>query len=82
MTTTLYLNCAKCVHHERLHAEQPCRSCDGVVNFVARVPPAGTKFDGGKPRMDLLDPLWLAEVARVLGFGAQKYAAHNWRGGI
>lgn len=41
-----------------------------------------TKHDADKPRMDLLDPAALEEVAKVLGFGAQKYAAHNWRKGI
>ena len=43
---------------------------------------AGTKFDTEKPRMDLLDADFLAGVASVLTFGANKYAAHNWRGGI
>ena len=43
---------------------------------------AGTKADGGKPRMDLLDPLALEGLAAVLTFGANKYAAHNWRKGI
>lgn len=42
----------------------------------------GMKFDGEKPRMDLLDPKFLEDVARVLTFGAKKYAAHNWRKGI
>ncbi len=42
----------------------------------------GTKHDGEKPRMDLLDPLALEGLAKVLTFGAQKYAAHNWRKGI
>lgn len=42
----------------------------------------GLKHDSGKPRVDLLDPLWLLAVARVLGFGAEKYEAHNWRKGI
>lgn len=44
--------------------------------------PTGSKFDGDKPRMDLLDSDFLEEVASVLTFGAKKYAAHNWRGGI
>ena len=43
---------------------------------------SGLKHDDGKPRMDLLDRVALEEIARVLGFGAEKYAAHNWRGGI
>ena len=42
----------------------------------------GTKSDAGKPPMDLLDPEFLEGVAAVLGFGADKYAAHNWRSGI
>ena len=42
----------------------------------------GTKFDQDKPRVDLLDPLALEGIAKVLTFGAKKYSAHNWRGGI
>lgn len=42
----------------------------------------GLKHDQEKPRMDLLDPGFLEETARVLSFGASKYHAHNWRGGI
>jgi hypothetical protein len=42
----------------------------------------GKKFDGGKPRMELLSREALVQVAMVLTFGAQKYDAHNWRGGI
>lgn len=42
----------------------------------------GLKFDTNKPRMDLLDRQWLEDVASVLGFGAQKYEAHNWRKGL
>lgn len=42
----------------------------------------GTKYDQDKPRMELLDSEWLEEVAWVLTFGARKYAADNWRGGI
>lgn len=43
---------------------------------------AGVKFDTDKPRMDLLDPVALEGLAAVLTFGAKKYAAHNWRGGL
>ena len=42
----------------------------------------GVKFDADKPRMDLLDPIALEGLAAVLTFGAKKYAAHNWRGGL
>ena len=39
----------------------------------------GVKYDGTKPRMDLLPPLALTEVAKVLSFGAKKYAPENWK---
>lgn len=42
----------------------------------------GVKFDANKPRMDLLDAYAVEELAKVLTFGAQKYADHNWRKGI
>lgn len=42
----------------------------------------GKKYDGDKPRMDLLDWDALEGLAKVLTFGAQKYDANNWRGGI
>lgn len=42
----------------------------------------GVKHDADKPRMDLIDPFAEEQLARVLTFGAKKYAPHNWRGGI
>ena len=42
----------------------------------------GLKYDLGKPRFDLIDPIAQTGLARVLTFGANKYDAHNWRKGI
>lgn len=42
----------------------------------------GVKFDAGKPRFDLVDPYAVEGLANVLTFGAHKYAANNWRGGM
>jgi hypothetical protein len=42
----------------------------------------GTKHDSGKPPMGLLPTKSLVEIAKVLAFGKQKYAAHNWRNGL
>jgi len=39
----------------------------------------GKKYDGEKPRMYLLPPKALVEVAKVLTFGASKYDEHNWK---
>ena len=37
------------------------------------------KSDTGKSRLDLVPPRALLEVGRVLGHGAAKYGAHNWK---
>lgn len=42
----------------------------------------GLKFDNEKPRTELVDADAILELARVLTFGAKKYAANNWRNGI
>lgn len=42
----------------------------------------GLKYDQGKPPMDLLSAKALTEIAKVMGFGATKYSANNWRNGI
>jgi len=42
----------------------------------------GKKHDGGKPPMALLSGFALAEIAKVLEFGAKKYDPWNWRGGF
>src|SRR4051812_37067316 len=40
------------------------------------------KYDAGKPPIDLVDPEFIEGTAGVLGFGANKYKAHQWRDGI
>lgn len=45
-------------------------------------PPGGAKYDTGKPRMDLLDPIAMDLLAQAMTYGASKYDAHNWRKGI
>lgn len=42
----------------------------------------GIKADTGKAPMDLLSPAALLEVAKVLEFGKNKYAAWNWSKGL
>jgi hypothetical protein len=42
----------------------------------------GIKDDIGKPRMDLLEPDFLRDIASVMGYGASKYDDHNWKGGM
>ena len=40
------------------------------------------KHDDGKPRLELVDRVAMVELARVLGYGAEKYGADNWRKGL
>lgn len=42
----------------------------------------GRKDDQEKIPLGLLSTSWIFGVGKVLGFGARKYAAHNWRNGI
>ena len=42
----------------------------------------GIKHDGGKPGMSLLSREALEQIALVMDFGKEKYAAHNWRSGF
>ena len=43
---------------------------------------AGNKHDQDKIRMELLSPVALEGTAKVLTFGANKYAPRNWEKGI
>lgn len=54
----------------------------GVVAHPAPEQNGGLKFDTDKSRMDLIDGEAMEELAKVLTFGAKKYAEHNWRKGI
>lgn len=37
------------------------------------------KHDKGKPRLDLIPPQAMIDIAKVLAYGAGKYSDHNWR---
>ncbi len=39
----------------------------------------GLKHDQDKPRYDLLPPIAIDELAKVLTFGAEKYAPNSWQ---
>ena len=40
------------------------------------------RYDTGKPMVSLIPSEAILEEAKVFTFGAQKYAAHNWRLGM
>ncbi len=43
---------------------------------------SGVKHDAEKPMMALVPSKAILEVGKLMSFGAKKYAAHNWLGGI
>jgi hypothetical protein len=64
-----------------------CKASKSFAQIAMQLKPelktsSGRKYDNGKPRLELLSPKALTEIAKVMTFGAQKYDAHNWRGGI
>jgi hypothetical protein len=42
----------------------------------------GERFNNGKPKWSLVPQSALIPMVRVLEFGAEKYAAHNWMKGL
>jgi len=38
-----------------------------------------TKYDSGKPRVDLIEPDFLLGMGEVLGIGSSKYSDNNWK---
>ena len=40
------------------------------------------RFDTGKPQLSLISPVAMVGLAKILTFGAKKYAANNWRKGM
>lgn len=40
------------------------------------------RYDTDKPKMELISPLAMIGLAKVLTKGAKKYASHNWRKGM
>lgn len=67
----------------RLTLECLCERADTAEDEafaeIERKPDEGQKFDTDKPLMSLLPPNTQLAVARVLTFGARKYAPDNWR---
>jgi hypothetical protein len=58
------------------------RDSSGSEAGAGELVKVGVKYDIGKVGVHLLPPEPLVEIARVLDFGAKKYAAYNWTNGI
>ena len=57
----------------------PCRPQPAIQEIPAAT---ALKFDYGKPMIGLISTIFTVGLAKVLTFGAKKYAAHNWRNGF
>lgn len=64
-----------------LHPNGRCE-CGGEGRCSWCVKSQGVKFDTGKTALGLFPPEALESIGRVLTYGANKYAAHNWRKGM
>lgn len=40
------------------------------------------RLDAGKAQLELISPVAMVGLAKILTFGAKKYAANNWRKGM
>ena len=40
------------------------------------------RFNSGKPKLSFVHPIIMEEIARVMEYGAKKYARDNWRKGL
>ncbi len=92
------ITCADCLNESIVkHVELPywspaanVKPAAGTVIGIHPSPVFGTtvvkgddmKKDAGKTGLHLLPFEALEEIAKVLDFGAQKYAAHKWREGM
>ena len=52
------------------------------MNQENEIKELGKKFDTEKVQMELLPPFALEKIAEIFTFGAKKYDAFNWMGGI
>lgn len=66
-----------------------CKDCGNAFNWEGHKKMegqieklTGKKHDGGKPPMALISGTALAELAKVLEFGAKKYDPWNWKSGF
>lgn len=58
------------------------KEAEEQARFYANETNTTMKFDGGKAPLDLVPMSAVFGLAEVLGYGAKKYTAWNWRKGL
>lgn len=66
------------MYHWSLEKEDEMKSIQNGIPW----PQEGVKYDMDKPRMDLIPPEVVNELAKILTFGAKKYGDRNWEAGM
>ena len=70
-------------HHMYKSRSGICPACRPDPTLPATgINSVAIKNDDSKVRLELLSPIAMTEIARVLTFGAKKYSEHNWRNGF
>lgn len=57
-------------------------SMDDALFGPQRTAEPALRYDGGKARLDLIDPGFLLRLGEHYGVGAKKYAERNWQNGM
>lgn len=72
-----------CLKHGCGSTQGSCPFCAEDERKECHMPDnQGTKHDTGKPPCELLPPVALLEIAKVLECGRKKYASWNWAKGL
>lgn len=82
--------CNSCYSRNAVYSDLLAKTtgvCWEPVSSLNSLPPTkevkvGVKLDSGKPPLSRIPKALLDEVAKVLEFGANKYAWDNWRNGL
>lgn len=68
------------LYHRFINSRQPRKTNGNGADNKLETPTKGfTKFDKGKPKVSLVDPLYLLGVAEVMTQGASVYGEDNWK---
>jgi len=69
--------------HYSMYSKKPCKLHDTEAFPKDNEPNhEGARFNKGKLRYDLVDPIAMREIVKVLTQGAEKYGDRNWEKGL
>lgn len=71
--------CSAKITNSDVLAELQCLDLASIGLASGKITGGGMKFDSEKPRYDLLPPVAIDEMAKVMTFGAKKYAPNGWQ---